>query len=158
VTISAWRVVERRYAEPPYDPFDGEGARLNGGRWNGVGVPVVYASASRSLAILERLVHTGSLSALRNCVAYHVAVPEELIIAVDPGLLPPDWNDPLAPLELRVIGDAWVRAARSPVLRVPSAVVTGEDNFVLNPRHPDFARLLIGEQQPLPIDPRLLQG
>ena len=55
-----------------------------------------------------------------------------------------------------LIGDAWVRAEESPVLRVPSAVVAVEDNFVLNPRHPQFPQLILGAGEPLSIDPRRL--
>ncbi|MBX9580325.1 MAG: RES family NAD+ phosphorylase [Gemmataceae bacterium] len=156
MTISAWRIVSRRYAEAPYNPFDGEGSSLRGGRWNSPGVAVVYASASRSLAILEVLVHTGDLAGLRDFVAFEVAIPPASVEPVGPGVLPPDWTNPVAPAALRAAGDAWVAALSSPVLRVPSAVVDGEDNFVLNPRHPDFRRLTIGPRRPLPIDPRLL--
>jgi RES domain-containing protein len=52
--ITAWRIFKRRYKA---SAFTGEGARLFGGRWNSKGIPVVYTSASPSLATLEMLVH-----------------------------------------------------------------------------------------------------
>lgn len=154
--ITVWRVVGRRFADPPYDPFDGKGAELDGGRWNSPGVPVVYAAGYRALAILEVLVHTGGLDTLLDRVVFPVEVPPDLVHSIDPSTLPPGWSDPDAPTALRAVGDAWARGLVSAVLRVPSAVVTGESNYVLNPRHPDFPKLAIGPRQPLPIDPRLL--
>jgi RES domain-containing protein len=157
VSVVAWRVVPRKYSAPPYNPFDGEGASAHGGRWNSVGVPVVYTSATRSLAILEKLVHAdGVLAALRDCVVFSVEFPDRLVQQLDLAGLPDDWGNPVGVPRLKELGDEWVRQMARPVLRVPSAVVTAEDNFVLNPRHPEFPKLLIGERQPLPIDPRLL--
>ena len=157
MTIAAWRVVLQKYAESPYSPFDGEGARVNGGRWNSAGVPVVYTSATLSLAVLETLVHAdGELAALLGRVAFEVAVPEEVITEIALADLPRGWSDPVAPPTLKALGDAWVSGGSSPVLRIPSAVVTVEYNYVLNPRHPDFGKLAIGPGRPLPIDPRLL--
>lgn len=157
MTVVAWRVVPRKYSAPPYNPFDGDGASVNGGRWNSVGVPVVYTSATRSLATLEKLVHAdGVLSTLLDCVVFSVEIADRLVHPLDVTGLPDDWDNPVAAPRLREMGDEWVRRMAKPVLRVPSAVVTAEDNFVLNPRHPDFPKLVIGPRQPLPIDPRLL--
>lgn len=159
MSVVAWRVVEERYAVAPYNPFDGEGARLYGGRWNSVGVAVVYTSAGRSLAILERLVHAKRKSALLDCCIFPVTIGDERLIAtVDPATLPANWTDPTDPTAVRALGDAWVEAVESPVLRVPSAVVDGEDNLILNPRHPKFSDLQFGAKRPLPIDRRLLVG
>ncbi len=59
-------------------------------------------------------------------------------------------------LATKAIGDEWVRSNRSAVLKVPS-VVSGESNLLLNPAHPDFARLVLMEPVPFPFDPRLLR-
>lgn len=159
MSIRTWRVVPTKYSEPPFNPFDGEGASSIGGRWNSPGVPVVYTSAGVSLAVLERLVHSaGKLSSLLDCVMFEIEMLDELVWVLPPTELPAGWNDKSAVPELRRLGDGWVRSARSVALRIPSAVVTTEFNFVLNPRHPDFGRLVIGPRQPLPIDPRLLGG
>lgn len=158
MTVSAWRVVPRKYSKSPYNPFDGKGASTFGGRWNSIGTPMVYTSATRSLAILEKLVHAdGELDSLLDCVIYGVTIPDELIFSLDPAELPADWNDPVAAPRLQELGDDWVRRMTTPVMKVPSAVVPVEFNYVLNPRHPDFSKLVIGERQTLPIDPRLLK-
>jgi RES domain-containing protein len=158
VTVTAWRIVAGEYAVPPFNPFDGEGSRINGGRWNSPGSPAVYASGSVSLAVLERLVHTGDLSAMRGCFDFRVTIAEELIALVDPASLPPAWNDPQIRAPVQQIGDEWLARGETAVLRVPSAVIPMEYNYVLNPRHRDFTKLEIGLREPLPIDPRLLKS
>ena len=152
--VVAWRIAENRFARKP---FDGEGARLFGGRWNSAGVPAVYLSSSRSLAVLERLVHAKDKATLLECCLFAVTIPPELIEEVIPSKLKSGWNR-LGRLDItQSIGDDWFTRASKPVLRVPSVVVEGEDNFVLNPAHPQFNQLAFGKKRKLPIDPRLLE-
>ena len=82
-----------------------------------------------------------------------VYIDEPFIEIADP--LPDDWRQLPAPPSTRDLGSRWVAESRSVVLRVPSIVVNGEFNYLLNPRHPDFARLKIGEPLPFSFDPRL---
>lgn len=108
-------------------------------------MPVVYTAESRSLASLEALVHaedTNLLAAIR-WVMIPVEIEESLIYV--PKTLPSNWwrTPPLS--ATRRLGAIWAKRSRTPVLRVPSAVTRGEFNYVLNPRHPDFARLRIGK-------------
>ena len=153
----AWRVVKAKYAAHPYNPFDGEGARLYGGRWNNPGVAVVYLSGALSLAVLETLVHTDDKSDLLGRVAIRVAFPAHLVTTADLSALPAGWSNPDAPAALKAIGDEWVSSAASVLLRIPSAVIPVEFNYLCNPHHPDFSKITIGKVQPLPIDPRLLK-
>ena len=55
------------------------------------------------------------------------------------------------------IGDEWLRSRASPVLRVPSVIIPGENNFLLDPAHADFAKLSIGKPQDFRFDPRLIK-
>ena len=82
-----------------------------------------------------------------------VSIDEALIEVLDP--VPEDWKSLPAVQSTREAGSLWVKEARSPVLQVPSIVVDGEFNYLLNPQHPDFARLEIGEALPFSFDPRL---
>ena len=82
-----------------------------------------------------------------------VYIDEAFIEITDP--LPGDWRLLPTPPSTRELGSRWVAESRSVALRVPSIVVDGEFNYLLNPRHPDFARLKIGEPQPFSFDPRL---
>ena len=135
--------------------FSGEGAFLYGGRWNSPGVRVVYTSATQSLAALEMLVHLddpGDLAALRFAVI-PVEVPEVCIGEVS--RLPRNWRTYPAPTTTARIGDAWIASAETPALRVPSAVVRDEWNYLLNPAHPAFSKLKIGKARRFAFDSRL---
>ena len=69
--------------------------------------------------------------------------------------LPANWRNTPAPAALRTIGKDWLLAAETAILRVPSALVPQEWNYVLNPQHPDFAQLRVLAPEPLAIDGRL---
>lgn len=152
--ISAWRIVKRKHARAA---FSGEGARLAGGRWNSAGTAVVYVSSSAALAMLEMLVHLGIEAALDHYVLFEVRFASSAVEILDGGDLPRGWKRSPPSVATMRVGDAWVREARSAVLRVPSAVVPTEHNYLLNPAHPQCAHLWRGPRQPVRIDPRLLQ-
>jgi RES domain-containing protein len=148
---SAWRLTKARYLSAAWD---GEGARRSGGRWNSAGTAVVYTSATLSLALVETLVHLPS-GVLPAFAAVRVEFDDALIAVLEDEALPRDWRHDPAPASTRSIGDAWVLSGTSAALRVPSVVVPMEFNYVLNPRHPDFARVVVGAPLPFPFDPRL---
>ena len=152
---AAWRIVKAKHAKRA---FDGEGARLFGGRWTSVGRSAVYTSGTVALATLELLVHLDSAAPLAAYVLFAVTIPEDTISIVDPASLPRDWRASPAPGALRTLGDRWLEEGRSAVLRVPSAVVGGvglEFNYLLNPAHPDFRLITIGPEQAYDLDDRL---
>jgi len=154
--LTAWRLVKAKYAA---GAFDGEGAFRFGGRWNSKGVRVVYASESLSLAALEWLVHLDPAAALPELVAFRLQIPVASI--VDIGEVDPDYasmeETPLPTLAIsRQIGDRWVKAGLSTVLRVPSAVIPVERNFVLNPAHPHFSGIQRAAPQEFTWDQRLI--
>ncbi len=150
--LRVWRILTARFAETA---FSGEGARRHGGRWNPKGVPVVYTAGSQSLAMLEMLVQDQPLRA--RYVTIPAEIPSDLEIErVDVDRLPPDWRDPAALEPLRAIGSDWATGLVAAVLAVPSAVIPTETNYLLNPRHPGFARIAVGEPQELVTDLRLI--
>lgn len=151
----AYRLVRARHAARA---FDGEGARRFGGRWNPIGTPAVYLASHRSLAVLEILANLERTDALAGFVFFEVRFDERLVERLDPKRLPGNWRRPEPPSALARLGAAWAAEARSPLLEVPSAVVPPETNLVLNPRHPDFAKLEIREAEPFDLDPRLVDG
>jgi RES domain-containing protein len=147
-----WRIVKSARTATA---FDGEGARLYGGRWNSPDTPMVYTAQNQSLAALELLVH---LSAAQLLLSYS-SIPVDFDLAwvevVDPGALPSDWRAYPPPTALQELGDRWIAEQRSAVLQVPSALIPAELNFLLNPNHPDFAQVTIGPPTPFQFDPRL---
>lgn len=155
--VVTWRVVKARYAA---SAFTGEGARRAGGRWHSPGTPVVYTSASRALAILEVLANlTGAARKdLPPCVLISASFSKRLIDELPARDLPKDWDAPAGSPAARALGDAWLATRRSAVLRVPSAVVPGDFNFLLNPSHAVFPQVRIGDTVPFAWDPRLTGG
>jgi len=153
--LKAWRLSKRRYAEAA---LTGEGARLLGGRWNPVGVPVVYASLSLSLAVLEVFVHMTAQAEPGDYVyvAVNLGIDEAEAERVDIERLPKDWRRVDHPA-LREFGAEWARAKRSLALLVPSVVVDGEWNAVINPLHPDAAGMLIEAPKAFEFDERLFE-
>ena len=153
--IRAWRIVHARNAAAA---FSGDGSRRSGGRWNSRGLRAVYLADSLALATLEVMVHGVSYETLKNYVGIRATLPEKIIQVVDPKSLPKNWRDGLPPPELRELGDRWLNEQKSAVLKVPSAVVPVEFNYVLNPDHKDFDRIEIAEPLSLSFDRRLFGG
>lgn len=152
---TAWRLAKARYAATV---FDGEGARIYGGRWNSPGTRVAYASESLALATLEVL---ANLQIVRTLSAYSVCrahFDEALVVSVDLASLPANWREYPAPPELQAIGDTWIDGGRSLVLKVPSVIIPRESNYLFNPDHPKFSSLTIDPPEPFVLDPRLLGG
>lgn len=151
--LRAWRIVKRRHAD---GAFDGEGARLYGGRWNSPGVPVVYVAETRALAALEILAGLQSRASLDAYVLIEVRFEEALVEELGLNSLPEDWRVSPPRPETQAIGDRWVRGARSAVLRVPSVLIPPEFNYLLNPAHPEFDTVEILEEAPFELDSRLI--
>lgn len=150
--IEAWRLIKAKHAE---SAFTGEGARLYGGRWGSAGTAIVYTAGSLALAQLEILVNLPTEKLLGAYVAFRLRFDEALVEVLPPEELPAAWRRDPVPQSAKNIGDRWVSEAHSLVLKVPSAVVPPESNYLVNPNHPGFERLEItGPIDPL-IDPRL---
>ena len=110
--ITSWRVVRQDFV---VRAFDGEGARVWGGRWNSAGCAVVYTSATTSLGLLEKLVHTDA-SLLPFYATISVTFGADLVKMLEPGGLPASWRSFPAPHELQRVGDAWIDSMRSCIL------------------------------------------
>jgi len=150
--MRVWRLSRFR---DPAATFSGEGARRFAGRWHQAGVPVVYTSSSLALAALEALAHAEIAHLKTVRFAFAVDVPEGLIEAPELATLPADWNHPGRSDHARAFGCDWALSRRSLGLAVPSVVVPQERNLLLNPEHPDFARLALGGPIPFSFDRRL---
>lgn len=128
---------------------------MYGGRWNSPGTAMVYTAGSQSLAALEMLVHLDTADLLGKYVVFEVTIVESLIRALAEEELPRNWRSDPPPAKLRKMGDAWVASAVCVALCVPSAIIPTEQNFLLNPKHPDFAKLQFGKAVPFHYDSRL---
>lgn len=152
--IEAWRIVKSGHVR---NAFDGEGARLYGGRWNHRGFNAVYTSGSLSLAYLETIVHLHNMNFKAKFSRILVSIPEKAIRYFDPLKLPANWRAEPPVKATKTIGSEWIQQARSAVLGVPSVIVENEFNYIINPAHPDFKKLKIGKPEPHNFDGRLIR-
>ncbi|XHR92703.1 RES family NAD+ phosphorylase [Mucilaginibacter sp. UC70_90] len=128
-----FRITKCNYATD----LSGTGARLYGGRWNSEGKSMLYLASSRSLAVLEVLVHLDPLVIPGNYCLTEIEVPDSKIITVEAEQLPEDWRDISGPVILRQLGDAFLKKQEYLLMKVPSSIVPAEYNYLLNPLHPD---------------------
>jgi RES domain-containing protein len=150
--LTGWRIVP---ASTAAKAFSGEGARLYGGRWNSAGVAMVYASEHKSLAALEARVHVETTKKIKRykCFAFHF--DEKLMEVFRRASLPKDWQEEPPPPSIQSLGDAWVKAADSVILAVPSVIIPDELNYLINPNHKDFNKIKIEKPTDFAFDPRL---
>jgi RES domain-containing protein len=152
--VLTYRITSPRYAKD----LSGAGARLFSGRWNHKGTAIVYTSESRALATAEYVARVpsgmmpGPLGLLTIETKDGVSIEE-----IDIKALPKNWRNKTSPLELANIGTKWVRENRSLILRVPSAVVLGDFNILINPSHPEIGKVKVKSVEPYELDERLLR-
>lgn len=132
-----------------------DGSYKHGGRWNSRGYRVVYVADSLALATLEILVHGVPYETLKRFYCIPAKIPDDLISVVDQKTLPTNWRKDLPPAILQKIGNQWVKDNRSTVLKVPSAVIPVEFNYIINPDHSDFSKIKLGRKQRHALDVRL---
>jgi RES domain-containing protein len=140
--------------------FDGTGGMLAAGRWHSKGQAITYSSSAPSLTLLERLVHVDDPALLPPLAVVAYEVPDEIETEeVALSALPPDWRDDVA--LTRRLGDEWVRSKRTPLLRVPSAILPLPDvpdrNIIISHGHVDARRIrILRTHQPFAFDACLL--
>ena len=151
--ITTWRIIKARYADRA---FEGQGARLVGGRWNKIGIPMIYTADSLALAALEILVHLpqpGWLKLKFQCIPVKFDI--RLVKSLNLMDLPADWDILPPPESTQTIGTEWAVKKKSVLLKVPSTIIREEFNYLINPLHPDFIKLSIGSAQKFIFDPRI---
>lgn len=157
--MRVWRIYdpEAAYALlPNFDPLDGQGAALYPGRWNKVGVRMVYTSQSPELAMLELLTKLNP-SAFGVRMAVEIDVPDDVRVqdaapTVLGHLLRGEESD------TRSYGSDWAARGQSLALKVPSAVLPVSSNYLINPLHPQAQRLRVVRQVEVGMDPRLVRS
>lgn len=157
MTVVLWRIATHT-REFRADDLQGKGAELTGGRWNRPGRPVVYTATSVALACLETAVHLRAQALPLNRFLVRLDVPDTLWAdrqVFGAAQLPDGWNAvPEGKVSLD-LGDTWLKAARTALLVVPSAIVPEEQNVLLNPRHPQAAQVTATLLRPWVYDQRL---
>lgn len=138
-----------------YVDLSGVGGLQAAGRWHTRGKRIVYLADHPSSALLEMLVHMSRDLIPIGYQLLRVIASEPINLGhVDSDLLTPDWRS--QPAQTRRIGDEWLDKAATVLLQVPSAISEQGNNYLLNPAHPDAAKITVAEVIKAPFDPRLL--
>ena len=150
-------IVYRLCRKAHANDLSGRGAELNGGRWNGKGTAMVYTSASRALCLVEIMVHVPAGIIPKDYYLVSISIPDNThIIAIDPKDLPDNWSKNPVPASTQKMGNAFI-ARQALVLKVPSAIVKDEWNYLINPSHKDFKKVKITSIELFSFDTRLFK-
>lgn len=150
--MTVFRLSSEKYK---YD-LSGKGAEHAGGRWNSKSVALVYTSETRALCVTEIAVHTPLGIVPKNYYLITIEIPESVEIKViKPTSLPECWNDIPYGYQTQQIGNKFIQENKYAVLKVPSAVVAGDWNYLLNPDHCDFRLIKIKHAEKFEFDKRL---
>ncbi|MCO5287033.1 MAG: RES family NAD+ phosphorylase [Chitinophagaceae bacterium] len=127
-------------------------------RWNSNGHFMLYAASTRALACLENMVHRRSIGRDELFRVTLIEIPDDLKIKkITKRKLPADWQEYINYAACQAIGDAWIKAGETAVLQVPSAIITDEYNYLMNPQHPDFTRIKVYGVEKFTFDERLMK-
>jgi RES domain-containing protein len=117
---------------------------------------MVYCATSPALAAMEFFVNLEPNDAPDDLLLAEAAIPDDLIEQLDVALLPGNWRESNN-LVCRDLGSGWAASGSSVALRVPSAVVEGDWNMLLNPNHADFRKVQIAKPKPFRFDARMFR-
>lgn len=139
--------------------MDGFGAEKFGGRWNSKGTALVYTSQSRALAMAEVAVHLPYGILPNDFSIVEIELEDRINIKeITSKDLPKNWNDIPHNNRTQLIGDKFVENDDFVALKVPSVIVLGDFNFLLNPKHKDFSKVKIVNVEPFLFDKRFIKN
>jgi RES domain-containing protein len=153
--MRVFRVERKKYLK---STLKGAGAAMTEGyRWNSLNTYLVYTAESRALATLEVSVHLDLSEDLPTDRYYvEIEIPDDIqILELEIADLPDNWDSRPPILETQYIGDDFVKDNNAAVLKVPSCIVPKENNYLINPNHPDASRIIVFSISPLVFDPRM---
>ena len=138
--------------------LSGKGAALSGNRWNSRGVEIIYTSESRALAMAEVMVHVTLATLPSDFIMLEIDVPDSFLIKkINVKQLPENWNSFPHQQKTQNFGDVFIRENKDLVLQVPSAVVQGDFNYLLNPFHKNFKYIKVVSSNDFPVDTRIFK-
>ena len=153
---TVYRLLRKKYAE---SAFDGEGSFQFGARWSSPGTRLAYTAEHLSLAMVEYLAHMSADDPPADLVLARAEIPDDFSrIEMTAQDLPKNWRSYPAPENLQAIGNRFAHEAKAALLIVPSVLAVTDNNWVLNPSHPEFNQVKILATAPFDYDPRLLRS
>lgn len=152
--MKLFRLSKKKYATA----FNGKGAAKSNNRWNSKGTEIIYTAESRALAMAEVAVHVTMATLPKDFVMLTIDVPDEIEIKkIDLKDLDENWNMMLPNSKTKKIGDVFIDDLEFCILKVPSAVVKGDFNYLINPYHKQFKKIKIIDVTNFPFDKRMFQ-
>ncbi|MBL7703344.1 MAG: RES family NAD+ phosphorylase [Ferruginibacter sp.] len=149
-------IIYRLAIEAFKDDLSGTGSKLFGGRWNFPGRPAIYTSENISLAVLEIIANANKDNIPPGYCLLKIQVPDNLPFKlIKHSGLKDKWYTDFEYAQF--IGSNFLESGKEAMLKMPSAIVKEEYNFLLNPAHPDFKKIAIKESVPFDVDIRLLK-
>lgn len=118
----------------------------------------MYTSESRSLAAWEMLMHIPGIDLIpAKLVMIEIEVSADVTAETVPEhILSPGWNKFPHLQQTMSFGTEFLKNNRGLILKIPSAVIANEFNFILNPNYPDFDKLCrVVSIEPFQFDERL---
>lgn len=160
--MRAWRIYPHTaaYARAPgFDPLDGAGGREVANRWNEAGNPLIYASATASLAALETIANLDRLDAFEERTILEIEFDDDVeLVSLEATLrLREDAPSEDPEVHTRAFGTQWLKEGRSLALIAPSFVLPYENNVLINPVHPSARSLKVLRKDRMRLDQRLLR-
>lgn len=150
--MKLYRLTKAAYS----NDLSGKGAEIAGGRWNSKGVAMLYTAQSIALATTEIAVHVPLGILPKGYVTITFELPEEISMEeLKENNLPADFSSIPHSHSTQIIGDEFISGKKTLVLKVPSVVVSGDYNFLINPNHQDINKLIIVNITPYEFDRRL---
>lgn len=149
--MELYRVSKKKYV----NDLSGTGAKLAGNRWNSKGTAVVYISATLSLCTLECLAHFPPAYVPDDYAYVKLFCPDDRLLEIKADALPPHWKMQAGDVNTKRMGDNFVKEQKFLCMKAPSAIVSTEFNYVLNPNHPRFSEISILEINDFVFDNRL---
>ena len=164
--IDLYRIVKEKRAA---QAMDGQGAKTYGGRWNHPGTSMVYTSGSLSLAAHETFVHLGYDSIHLSYVFIQIQISDTykdpsgkkdlpFVKTIEESGLPAGWKLEPPPNSTKKIGTDWALGKETAVLKVPSILIPGEFNYLLNPDHDLFRVIKVLPPKPFKFDERMIKS
>lgn len=152
--MELFRLSKKKYAKS----FNGKGAAKSNNRWNSKGTEIIYTAESRALAMAEVVVHVTIATLPKDFAMLTIDVPDNIRIkTIDWKDVCENWNTMLPNSKTKKIGDLFIDELEYCILKVPSAVVKGDFNYLINPHHKDFKEIKIIDVADFPFDQRMFQ-
>ncbi|PWT96808.1 MAG: hypothetical protein C5B52_14885 [Bacteroidetes bacterium] len=146
-----YRISKTEYAKN----ISGEGSKKFGGRWNHPGIACLYCAASRSLAVLEFSANVSLELLPKSLSIIQIEIPDDSWIEIPINKLPPGWSSHPSPPQSREFGTKLLTRAETLCIKIPSAIIPEEYNYLINPLHKDFGKVKVKSVEDFVFDHRV---